>query len=805
MATNQTLVSDKDVFDYLKVCMYSEYRRELRQSGKEIHRGIFRETIDMLDNLEYGLSKVEANIISTLSAYHDSDEDMQEEIIDYLNLLRLDMELIELAEQADTLFSIQVSLFIRVVKEQFPEFYTSGDRWTRSNLPLNRIFDCITIYRNKYEMSRKNIYQDLVECNERHIELVTVFNKILKKTKKVYVLNLLIKISPNLSRKRPISSSWDQDTIEHVMAALRFSYADIVANFHVYADFVNTFMGINESLNLHVVLVLKNDLKYDPKHIAKKVEYILDSDLNKPNIYSQYKDYKIKADNLNELIKLNFKHRQVTDVLGYRPKKQLEDFNHWYLYLFTHFKRFIHAERGRLKHLAFDIHEVGYRVSRLLHEIKNPEPEYRPPRNEELAEDIRLSSLYREFTGDRLWEKAIYRLDNKKEYAGLCHIYDEQKHFFRFDRDTSERLKKLELFIQYLKHADISPISTVDAEIRHIVQSPKRYLSLIEKLAIILIQDHYLDQANTKNLSSILKGTLSPTLRFFLHEHHSNRDVVNLLNYEVLSLDFYRRLNKYLYDLKVKLYKSDIAKEQAKGMVNEQKNYKSINSYLRYKFKTDVDVYRFKMICKFDSQNVPEALLIAVFSEIWTEFINDIKRKPKIFGKQLVAHVGTYVSLTVPLIDVNLIFESGSKGELGIDTVQRVKEFWESYLTDTSKKKLIRKLEKRKRKQSAKQTEDTLTVDYNDFFNKLSLESIELPLLKERRRRQGDYLLCNYKDKKQRSRFIKTLAEYYANYSLLTRASMKGSEIHLNLLLKGRFPQQEENVIPAQILKEEKP
>ena len=801
MTTTPTLViSNKDIFNYLKVCMYSESIHELRQTGKEIHSGIFYETIQMLDKVEFGLTKIEENIISTQSAYLDSDDDTKEDIIDYLNLLRLDRELIGFADKADTLFSIQASLFIRLVDEEFPEFYADGHNWTKSNLPLNRIFDCIAKYRQKYELSRESIHQDLVDCNNRHIELAEVFSKIVRKTKKVYVLSLMIKISPNFSRERLASSSWNQNNIEHVMEALRSSYADIVANFHVYADFVNTFMGTNESLNFCVVLVLKNDREYDSKLIALKIEHILKTDLNQRSIYSRYDDYDIKVYSLNERIRLHFKHRQVTDVLGYRPKKQLEDFNYWYLYLFTHFERFIKAERNRHRHFAFDIHEVGYRVSRLLHEIKNPAPESRPTRSKKTAKDITLSSLYREFSDDGLWEKAIYRLNNKKEYAGLCHIYDEQKHFFQFERDTSEQLKQLELFIQYLKYADISPISSVDAELGHIIQSPKRYLSLIEKLAIILIQDHYLDQVSTENLNYILKGTLSPNLRFFLREHNNNRDVVNLLNNEIFSLDFYKGLHKYLYDLKVELHKSDIATEQAKGSANEQKNYKSINEYLRYKFKKDVDVYRFRMTCRFGTQNVPEALLCAAFSEIWTEFVKDIKRKPKIFGKQLVAHVGTYVSLTVPLIDITLIFDSANKGDFRINTVQKINEFWRGYLTDTFKEQLIRKLEKRR--QSVKQTNNVLSVDYNDFFSKLSLESIELPLIHERRKRQGDYLLlCNYKDKKQRSRFIKALAEYYANYSLLKRASIEGREIKLNLLLKGRLPQHEENMIPERIQK----
>jgi hypothetical protein len=75
-----------------------------------------------------------------------------------------------------------------------------------------------------------------------------------------------------------------------------------------------------------------------------------------------------------------------------------------------------------------------------LHEIKNPAPESKPTRTKKTAKDITLSSLYREFSDDGLWEKAIYRLNNKKEYAGLCHIYDEQKHFFQFERDTIDSL-----------------------------------------------------------------------------------------------------------------------------------------------------------------------------------------------------------------------------------------------------------------------------------------------------------------------------------------------------------------------------
>jgi uncharacterized membrane protein len=77
------------------------------------------------------------------------------------------------------------------------------------------------------------------------------------------------------------------------------------------------------------------------------------------------------------------------------------------------------------------------------------------------------------------------------------------------------------------------------------------------------------------------------------------------LNNKIFSLDFYKGLHKYLYDLKVELHKSDIATEQAKGTANEQKNYKSINEYLRYKFKKDVDVYRFRMTCRFGTQKKP--------------------------------------------------------------------------------------------------------------------------------------------------------------------------------------------------------
>ncbi|MBJ9907156.1 hypothetical protein [Acinetobacter bereziniae] len=784
VATQSFVVSNTDVFSYLKRCLYNESIDTLRRGGKEIRSGVFYETVRMIEKIEDGLTKIEENIISNRIAYEDSDDDTKEEIIRFLNLLRLDKELIQYAEKAHTIFSIQVSLFCRIVDEEFPVFYVDGDHWTLSNIPLQQIFDCIAKYRQEVKSRRNIIKDDLIACNKRHIGFVTTFNKIIKKTKKVYILNLMIEISPNFFIEK---TSWDRDDIDHVIEALRLSYKHIVTKFHLYADFVNTFMGVNESLNFHLICILRNDSEFDSKLIALRIWNIINRDLNKRDHNNPLNKYDVKVQSLNEPIEYFFKPRHVAGVLGYRPKKQLEDFNAWYLYLFAHAVRFIQSDRVKFKHLSFDIYEVGYRVSTLFHKIKNPESPYRPPLKEESIKSISLRSLYRELVDDKLREKIFKGFENKKEYEGLCQIYDEQKHFFEFETDTKERFKQLELFIQYLKQTNIPAISTVDAELKHIVQSPKRYLSLFEKLAIILLLDHYLDQGNVDHLTYITKGTLSPSLNFFLNEHKKNRDVVNLSSPEVFSLSFYKLLHKYLHNLKDKINKSRIATEQAKGTANRQKNYKSVNQYLCYQFKQDVDVYRFKMTCKIEMQNISEVLLVVAFSEIWTAFVKDVKRKSKFFGKQLIAHVGVYISLTVPIIDVTLIFKSDNQGGVGVDTVEKLIEFWKNYLTDETKSQLIHKLQQRKR--GVTQSEPVMDVEYKDFLSKLSLQSIQLPLIMEKRKRQGDYLICNYKDKKQRSKFIKMLAEYYSNYSLVKRESITGSDIDLNLMLKGRLPQ----------------
>lgn len=795
-ATQSFVVSNTDVFSYLKRCLYNESIDTLRRGGKEIRSGVFYETVHMIEKIEHGLTKIEENIISNRIAYEDSDDDTKEEIIHFLNQLRLDKELIQYAEKANTTFSIQVSLFCRIVDEEFPVFYVGGDHWTLTNIPLQQVFDCIAKYRQEVKSRRNIIKDDLIACNKRHIEFVTIFNKIIKKTKKVYILNLMIEISSIFFIEK---LSWDRDNIDHVIKALRLSYKHIITKFHVYADFVNTFMGANESLNFHLICILRNDSKFDSKLIALRIWDIINGDLNKRDHSNPVNRYDVKVQSLNEPIEYFFKPRHVAGVLGYRPKKQLEDFNEWYLYLFAHANRFIQSDRIKLKYLPFDIHEVGYRVSRLLHEIKNLESPYRPPHKEESIKSISLRSLYRELVDDKLWEKIIYRFENKKEYEGLCQIYDEQKLFFEFETDTKERFKQLELFIQYLKQTNIPAISAVDAELKHIVQSPKRYLSLIEKLAIILLLDHYLDEGSVDHLTYITKGTLSPSLNFFLNEHKKNRDVVNLSSPEVFSLSFYKLLHKYLHNLKDKINKSRIATEQAKGTANRQKNYKSINQYLSYQFKQDVDVYRFKMTCKIEMQNISEVLLVVVFSEIWTAFVKDVKRKSKIIGKQLIAHVGVYISLTAPMIDVTLIFKSGNQGDVGVDTVEKLIEFWNNYLlTDKTKSQLIHKLQQRER--GVTQSEPVMDVEYKDLLSKLSLQSIQLPLVMEKRKRQGDYLICNYKDKKQRSKFIKMLAEYYSNYSLVKRESITGSDIDLNLMLKGRLPQSKAPIVPKPML-----
>lgn len=794
-ATQSFVVSNTDVFSYLKRCLYNESIDTLRRGGKEIRSGVFYETVHMIEKIEHGLTKIEENIISNRIAYEDSDDDTKEEIIHFLNQLRLDKELIQYAEKANTTFSIQVSLFCRIVDEEFPVFYVGGDHWTLTNIPLQQVFDCIAKYRQEVKSRRNIIKDDLIACNKRHIEFVTIFNKIIKKTKKVYILNLMIEISPNLFLGR---SFWDREREEDVLQALGWSYREIITKLYGYAHFVNTYKGINESLNFHLVFILKHDLVFDSKHVAMQIWEILNRHLNKRNHLSPISKYDIKVESLNERIKHQFKQRTVTDVLGCRPKKQLEDFNFWYLYLFTYSAFFISFDLRKFEYTSFDIYGLGYRLSKLFDEIKKPDPEYRPSYSKEPIKEFSLRSLYSELRSDRPWGKALYKLVNKEEYLGLCQIYDEQKHFFEFETDTKERFKQLELFIQCLKQTNIPAISTVDADLKHIIQSPKRYLSLIEKLAIILLLDHYLDEGSVDHLTYIAKGTLSPSLNFFLNEHKKNRDVVYLSSPEIFSLSFYKLLHKYLHNLKDKINKSRIATEQAKWTANRQKNYKSINQYLRYQFKQDVDVYRFKITCKIEMQNISEVLLVVAFSEIWTAFVKDVKRKSKIIGKQLIAHVGVYISLTVPIIDVTLIFKSDNQGDVGVDTVEKLIEFWNNYLTDETKSQLIHKLQQRER--GVTQSEPVMVVNYNDFFSKLILQSIQLPLIMEKRKRQGDYLICNYKDKKQRSKFIKMLAEYYSNYSLVKRESITGSDIDLNLLLKGRLPQSKAPIVPKAML-----
>lgn len=794
VATQLYIVSPQDVFSYLKTCLYTESIVEVRRAGKEIRSGIFYETVRMIEKLEEGLAKIEDNIISNQIAYEDSDDDAKEEIIRFLNQLRLDEELILYAENANARFSIQVSLFFRIVAEEFPVFYIDGDDWTKYDLPLEQIFACIAKYRYELKSRYKINKDELLECNQRHISFVKIFNKIIKRAKKVYVLNLMIEISPNFLIGQ---SLWDKKAVEDVLHALGGSYKEIVTQLYGYAHFVNTFMGVNESLNFHLVFILKHDVVFDSKEVAEQIKRILNQHLNKRNDYNPLNKYEITVKNLNERIKHQFKQRTVTDVLGCRPKKQLEDFNFWYLYLFTYSTFFISTDREKFKYTSFDIYDLGYKISELFYEIKKLGPEYRPAYSKEPIKESSLISLYGELEGDRTWAKALYRLDNKKEYLGLCHIYDEQKHFFPFERNSSERLKYLELFIQYLKQEKIPAISNIDKELEHIIRFPERNLSLSEKLALIVLLDHELNQSNKDNLAKILKSTLSPNIEVFLKEFKNDRNVNKLLSYKVFSFAFYRHLHKFICDFKNKLHECDIAIEQVKRSAKREKNDKSINQYLRYQFKQNVDVYRLKMTCKIDIQEIPEALLITVFSEIWTTFIKDVKRKPNIIGQLLVAHVGVYVSLIEPIIDVTLIFNSENIGDLEFSTPDKINETWRNYLTEETKSQLIRKLQKREI--NINQAENTVAVDYEGLLNNLILESTEIPLVMEKRNRQGDYSLCDYKDKKYKLKFIRLLAKYYSNYSLMKRGSIKGSEKNLNLLLKGRLIQPIQQNIPKRI------
>lgn len=798
MKQNQVYIEhENDIFNYIMTVMYDESIAELRRTGKEIHAGVFYETIRMLERVESGLAKIKSNIISTQAAYLDADVDAKTAMIYCLNYLRLDKKLIGLATNVDFWFSVHVKLFIGLVENEFSEFYDDGHDWSPYNLPVDRVFECVAKYREAYTLRQKEIYEERKDCNTRHIEFAKVFNKIVWREKKVYVLNLAIKINLVTRQYLPITQ-WRQDDVEHVMQALRLSYQVFAQQYSVLVDFVNTYLGGNESLDFHLVLASKNDREHNEDQIAREFWNLLNQHLN-----TQRYGFIVSVNSLNKVIKHRFKHRDVTGLLGYRPKKQLEDFNHWFLYLFAHNQRFVRWERQKLRHLAFDIHEVGYRVTRLFHEVRHPE---RQPRAKKIIEPVSLLALYREFSADAFWEKASRQLKDKHTYAELRRIFDEQQHFFVFKKDTSKWMAQLELFIAQLEHADISPISE-EAQLEYIVQDPKQYFMLIEKLAIVLLLDHSLSKTTAEHLTETLQGTLSSRLAFFCHEHNKLREAIKVPdNSDDFSLDFYRKLHQYLYDLKCKLHErlkvkvdqDKVATETAHRTANVNKNFESITKYVRYYFRHDMDVYRFRMSCHVDAGHVPEALLSATFSEIWTEFLKDIRRKPKVIGKQLVAHVGTYILLTPPLIDVTLIFESSSQGALGNNVVENINKHWTSYLNDKVKKQLSRKLAERQ--QNGKLLKDSAVIDYIDFLNKISLQSNQLPLIGEKRHGQNQALSCNYKDKKQRAAFIKVLAGYYGYYGLLGRTPIEGCATELNLLLKGRMPSTEKNdAIPAKI------
>lgn len=753
-ATN--IISRTDVFIMFKL-IYASRLSVYQQNNSEVYSGIFQETILQLEKMEEVLEQITNREAPTREEFNQSvkenNQEQIERIISFYQKLRVDRRLHELSLKNHS-YSFNVSSFNKLLfMKERPFITTERDvTWGRKNFPEQEVFDFAEMLQERLKKQQENMRRRLDSLLREYSSQVENLKQILRINKQLYATCFDIEVTSQ-------NDNWKgyiQSYLRTITNVPDFG-TSLLRALDLRAYYLTLEVNENEGFKIFLV-VLQN--KAEKSHTnALSLERMLMDYFHSVN--SKQFPFDITVLDIGKSIQKNC-HPKAVGYIG--SLTSLRQFQYWILgylyfrwrYLQPHFNSYdetnveryfgrkVLVEISKEKPLA-EVVILPARAKRL--------PQRRSPPT--LFAQINLYKQQAQIWSDR-------RLPAKaKTYLKLIELlYSEQDGLgiIQYSEGILDVIVCIEKFMQTLLHYPALSFDYPNHDLNCVQMNPGRYLTQVAKQYLGIVKRlHRLDHLLPIAAQSIGSEFIGSFFTIYADTKHGAKNLL-LSSITRREISFFNYLLKDLQSSGKQLQSS---KTETSKRNTIAKNRAEAYKYLRVIMKQDVLALRFMFSCKavenkdYD-QNAFRALI--------TDFIKNIKRRPKAIGAELQGYIGTYLYNEGLAVDVVLLFHSGDVGVVDSNIAKAVKQYWENYIAE--KEKNIEK-QKLKTKEVADATANTSSFPHLTYFEGTQLVAEQRAVMASIRQLNAMGLIVNSYNRSLKNLFIKSLADYFAGYCLI--------------------------------------
>lgn len=752
-ATN--IISRHDVFKMLKL-IYASRLSVYQQNNAEVYSGIFQETILQLEKVEEALEQIANREAPTREEFNQSvkenDQEQIARIISFYQNLRVDERLHDLGLKNHRYSGI-VHSFDNLPGWGDGPFLTTEREvaWNSKNFPQNEVFGFVEMLQDHLKKHQTHIRHQLDSNFKKYSSHVENLNQLLNINKRLYATCFDIEITSR-------NAYWKDDIQNYLSSAMETLDFEMSLTQVLDLRAYYLTLEVNENGAFKIFLVVLQN-KAEKLHTnALSLERALKQHFQ--SLDSIRFPFDINALDISKSIQKRCHPKAVGSISSLTALRQ---FQYWILgylyfrgmYLQPHFDNY--PETIIEFYFEDKIHsrmqkEVLAEVETLPPEVKRM-PEKRDPPTR--FEQIDLSKQQVQIWSDSgLPAKA-------KTYLKLVELLYKEQHAqqpLRHTEDILNIMLDIEKFMQTLLHYPALAFDYPNHQFERVQQNPGRYLTQVAKqfleIAWALQKPDPILLITAQSIGSVFVDSL---LRSYSDSRYSANHLfqwlINPRGFRAFTnlLMHFKSEGKYLYSSTIETSKRNtVAKNKAEA-------YK----YLRVIMKQDVLAVRFIFSVRLSRNKDHDQ---NAFRAWITDFIKNIKRRPRAIGAELLGYIGTYLYNQRWAVDIVLLFHVDAVGEVDQSIANAIQQYWQNYIVE--KQKNIEKQKLKIKKETTAAT-STASFPYMAYFEGAKLVAEQHPVMASIRQLNAMGLIINSYNRSLKNLFIKSLADYFSGYCLI--------------------------------------
>lgn len=661
-------LSSDQIFSFLKRYYNDTY--PLSEEGVRTQpEGIYFEAIETLERLHHRLVEVSDFIGYAKIDWRDADtvqkKNKIKEIVDFYNDLVIDVDLMKVGMKGYD-FAPKVKAFIHFVDSVENCRFRSdvqANPWTTEDFPHDEIFKTVDQFKQYFEERKKSYRPALIpsEWKEQAKEVEKAISKFKRITQALYVIKFsvadlsedeLARLTADLKIDTFLADFKSEQKLRDFIEWL--SPQHIVGKLPWICTWTKAEIDIRRQVRFTIGMILDaTDQELEPKGIEQQLVY---------DVAQRLEGSWFEPFIVFDVVQLD----QIFDQLGVGvirniklpSKRKVDLMLKWYLGVFYQVDAIIQPSNLEA--------ETCFADSRVIQNVN-----YKKLENIKGELDRRTKARTIDIAKNRsTWNTAKLLKKVPTYFSSIHYLYQGLRDIEGLTNDDIDKLQKLNLFIAYL---EVTRLDGLQDTLK--MAKPQKWADVVQ-IYLLLLQDW---NSSYLELSDLAVCELEPLDRSF-----RCNPAIRGIQEELESEQSLKTIVKELSRLKRELLNQENLTSLKVSTRLVEKNSQSAMEYLKYSFKQNSVLLRFKI------DNRESGLELSTLKNLFTQFIKAIGRAPKRIGAEIDAYIGYYVHDGKRYsIDCTAIFYLRNNVHAQ-DVQESLEDYWQEFKNKYAKTKKLK-------------------------------------------------------------------------------------------------------------------